>query len=84
MTLLYDCLPCHLFLIPNTVCSNLYIIKMIKQYCFIKLLLNKFIFYTLYCSSVILVVFVLLFYVLALINVSSYKSCMCHHMYIFD
>ena len=83
MSLLYECLPYQLFLIPNTVCSSLYIIMMIKQYCFIKLFFNWFVFYFLYCSSVISVVFVL-FDVLSGIRVSSYKSCMFCLMYVCD
>jgi len=83
VSLLYEWLPYQLFLIPNTVHSSLYIIMMIEQYCFIKLLLNWCIFYFLYCSAVILDVFVL-FDVLSHIHVPPYKSSMFCLMYVCD
>jgi hypothetical protein len=48
---------------------------MIKQYCFIKLLLNQFLFYILYSSFIILV---FLYYLMFL------HILMCHFMYICD
>jgi len=40
VSLLYESLLYQSFLIPNTVCSGLFIIMTVKQYSFIKLLLK--------------------------------------------
>jgi hypothetical protein len=58
VSLLYKCLPYQSFVIPNTVCSSLYIIMIIKQQFYENAFELIYILH-LYSSSVILVVFVL-------------------------